>query len=115
MLYLCGAIRDNNYSPQGLIPFDTSLTGLYDQLCLPQEDFYSLNKKRNIMNSNVTNSIIDMENDDLRNLVNQVKETVATDVDTKKTTSKNTFAAANLWSIQKMKRGAQARRATLWN
>ena len=71
------------------------------------------------MNSNVTNSIIEMENDDLRNLVAEVKETVATGIDTNvdadNATSKNTFAAANLWNIQKMKRAAQARRTTFWN
>ncbi len=67
------------------------------------------------MNNNVTNSIIDMENEELRNLVNQVKETVATGVDTNKATNKNTFAAASLWSIQKLKRSSQSRRATLWN
>jgi len=68
------------------------------------------------MNSNVTNSIIDMENEELRNLVNQVQETVATSVDTEdNTTSKNTFASASLWSIHKTKRSAQSRRATLWN
>ena len=67
------------------------------------------------MNSNVTHSIVDMENDEFKNLVIQVKETVATDVDLEKTTSKNTFAAANLWHIQRMKRSSQARRATIWN
>jgi hypothetical protein len=67
------------------------------------------------MNSNVTNSMIDMENEELRNLFNQVNETVATDVDTEKTTSKNTFVAASLWNIQKSKRGPQARRAAMWN
>jgi len=67
------------------------------------------------MNSNVTDSIIDMENEEWSNLINQVKETVATDVDTDKTTEKNTFAAASLWSIQKTKRAAQSRRSSMWN
>ena len=67
------------------------------------------------MNNNVTDSIIDMESDDLRNLVNQVNETVATDVDTSKTSLKNTFAAASLWNIQKMKRSSQSRRSSFWN
>jgi len=67
------------------------------------------------MNSNVTHSVLEMANDELRNLVSQVKETVATDVDFNKTTSKNNFAAANLWHIQRMKKSSQVRRATLWN
>ena len=67
------------------------------------------------MNNNVTSSIIDMEQDDLRNLFNQVNETVATGVDTTKASQKNTFAAASLWNIQKMKRSSQSRRAGFWN
>lgn len=67
------------------------------------------------MNSNATHSVVDMGNDELKNLVNQVNETVATDVDLDKTTSKNIFAAANLWHIQRMKKSSQVRRATLWN
>lgn len=66
------------------------------------------------MNSNVTHSVLEMANDELRNLVSQVKETVA-DVDFSKTTSKNNFAAANLWHIQRMRKSSQVRRATLWN
>ena len=67
------------------------------------------------MNSNVTHSVLEMANDEFKNLVSQVKETVATDVDFDKTTSKNIFAAANLWHIQRMKKSSQVRRATLWN
>jgi len=67
------------------------------------------------MNSNATHTVVDMGNKEWKNLVNQVKETVATDVELDKTTSKNNFAAANLWHIQRMKRSSQARRATMWN
>jgi hypothetical protein len=68
------------------------------------------------MSINITHPIVDMGNEELNNLVNQVNETVATDVDLEKETSKNTFAAASLWNIQKMKRKSQgSRRATLWN
>ncbi|HWB27183.1 MAG TPA: hypothetical protein VG738_17025 [Chitinophagaceae bacterium] len=67
------------------------------------------------MNSNVTHSVLDMDNDDLKNLTGQVKETVATNVDISKATSKNIFAAANLWHIQRMKKSSQGRRAVLWN
>jgi hypothetical protein len=72
-------------------------------------------KKGQFMNSNVTHSILEMANYELKNLTGQVKETVATDVDINKTTSKNIFAAANLWHIQRMKKSSQVRRATLWN
>ena len=67
------------------------------------------------MNSNATHALVDMGNDELKNLVNQVNETVATDVELDKTTSKNIFAAASLWHIQRMKKSSQVRRATLWN
>lgn len=51
------------------------------------------------MNSNVNNSIIAMEQDELRKLVTEVKETVATNV--------KQFSAADLWNIQKNMRTAQ--------
>ena len=54
------------------------------------------------MNSNVTNSIIKMETDELSKLVTEVKETVATEVN-----EKHVFSAADLWNIQKSMRTAQ--------
>ena len=53
------------------------------------------------MNSNVTNSIIKMEADELSKLITEVKETVATNVN-----EKQIFSAADLWSIQKSMRTA---------
>ena len=53
------------------------------------------------MNSNVTNSIIKMEAEELSKLVTEVKETVATEVNVKPV-----FNAANLWNIQKSMRTA---------
>ncbi|MEP7319664.1 MAG: hypothetical protein ABI921_13010 [Panacibacter sp.] len=53
------------------------------------------------MNSNVTNSIIKMEADELSKLVTEVKETVANDVN-----EKQVFSAADLWNIQKTMRTA---------
>ena len=53
------------------------------------------------MNSNVKNSIIKMEADELSKLVTEVKETVATEVNVKPV-----FNAANLWNIQKSMRTA---------
>ena len=53
------------------------------------------------MNSNVTNSIIKMEAEELSKLVTEVKETVATNVN-----EKQVFSAADLWNIQKSMRTA---------
>jgi hypothetical protein len=51
------------------------------------------------MNSNANNSIVVMEHDELRKLVTEVKETVATNV--------KQFSAADLWNIQRNMRTAQ--------
>ncbi len=53
------------------------------------------------MNSNVTNSIIKMEADELSKLVTEVKETVATGLN-----NTPVFNAADLWNIQKSMRTA---------
>ena len=53
------------------------------------------------MNSNVKNSIIKMEADELSKLITEVKETVATNVN-----EKQVFSAADLWNIQKAMRTA---------
>ena len=52
------------------------------------------------MNSNVNNSIVVMEADELRNLVTEVKETVATNA--------KQFSAADLWNIQRNMKTAQS-------
>lgn len=57
------------------------------------------------MNSNVTRSIINMEPQELKELVTEVKETVAGNV-----CEKQTFSAADLWRIQKLMRTAQSSR-----
>ena len=54
------------------------------------------------MNSNVTRSIINMEPEELKELVTEVKETVAGNVN-----ERQTFSAADLWRIQKLMRTAQ--------
>jgi len=57
------------------------------------------------MNSNVTRSIVNMEPQELKELVTEVKETVASNV-----SEKQMFSAADLWRIQKLMRTAQAGR-----
>lgn len=47
------------------------------------------------MNRNENNSIIYMEKDELKKLVTEVKETVATN-------EKHVFSAADLWRIQRL-------------
>ena len=51
------------------------------------------------MNSNANNSIVAMEQDELRKLVTEVKERVASNV--------KQFSAADLWNIQRNMRSAQ--------
>ncbi len=66
------------------------------------------------MNNNVSNSIIYMEKEELNNLLTEVKETVANDMDTENDKDA-LFSAADLWKIQKQKRNATPRRVTFWN
>ncbi len=66
------------------------------------------------MNNNVSNSIIYMEKEELNNLLTEVKETVANDMDTENDKDA-LFSAADLWKIQKQKRNAAPRRITFWN
>lgn len=47
------------------------------------------------MNNDVTPSIIKMGDEQLKQLLTEVKETVATEV------KENTFSAADLWNIQR--------------
>ncbi len=52
------------------------------------------------MNSNVMTSHVEMRNDELSNLIEEVKETVATEAVTKK------FTSADLWQIEKNRKTA---------
>ena len=62
------------------------------------------------MNSKVMPSHVQMEADELKNLVNEVKETVATEVNdaTKK------FSVIDLWQIQKQMKKASGN-SNRWN
>ena len=57
------------------------------------------------MKSDVMQSIVRMEPSVLRQLVKQVKETVATDVDLAKT-NKGAFGVVDLWNIRRNRRNA---------
>lgn len=57
------------------------------------------------MNSNVTRSVINMEPEELKELVTEVKETVAGNLN-----EKQMFSAADLWRIQKLMRTAYSGR-----
>ncbi len=63
------------------------------------------------MNSNFKESILQMEEDDLKQLVMEVKETVASGISLEKKPAKQTvFGTADLWHIQKMKKGIATRK-----
>ena len=58
------------------------------------------------MNSKENNSIIQMEKDELKNLVTEVRETIATVVNSEKASEKHLFSAADLWRIQRLRKTA---------
>ena len=61
------------------------------------------------MKNDVTPSIIKMEDEQLKQLLIEVKETVATDV------KQGTFGAADLWNIQRtMKPGLRTKLTQRW-
>ena len=60
------------------------------------------------MNSNVNSSIILMEQDELRKLVTEVKETVATNVPA--INHKNAFSVVDLWNLERTRRNRVTRR-----
>lgn len=63
------------------------------------------------MKQETDNSKVYLDQEELTTLLTEVKEKVATDINSN---SKNTFSAADLWNIQRMKAKVQ-RRSTLWN
>ncbi len=63
------------------------------------------------MNTNVMPSIIQIEKENLRKLVTEVKETFASDVNLQQTTSSaKKFGIVDLWNCQKMMKTATSRR-----
>ena len=66
------------------------------------------------MKSDVMHSIVQMEPRVLRQLVKEVRETVATDVNLE-SKKKNSFGALNMWNIRKNRRspGGRLRKSTI--
>jgi hypothetical protein len=63
------------------------------------------------MDSNVMPSIVKIEKENLKNLVSEVKETVATNAYLKSTTNgKSKFSIVDLWKIQNTMRTASSPR-----
>jgi len=58
------------------------------------------------MKSSVMPSIVQMEEELLKQLVTEVKETVATDFQMRKTAKKPSFGTLDLWNIQRKKKSA---------
>ncbi len=58
------------------------------------------------MNSNVKHSIVKMEAEELKQLVTEVKETVATNVDVKNQDQAQNLCVADLWKIQRQMKPA---------
>ena len=58
------------------------------------------------MKSSTMPSIVQMEEEVLRQLVTEVKETVATDFQMAKTVRKPSFGILNLWNIQRKMKSA---------
>ena len=64
-----------------------------------------------IMNSNVMPSIVQIEKEELRNLVTEVKETVATNTNLQShITKQKKFGIVDLWKCQNMMRTAASQR-----
>lgn len=58
------------------------------------------------MKSNVTPSMVQLDAEELKQLVTEVKETVATNVDVQNQDQIKNFGLADLWKIQKLMRPA---------
>lgn len=63
------------------------------------------------MNSNVKSSIVQIERDSLRKLVEEVKETLATNADTGTSgTKQKSFGLVDLWNLRRSMRSATSLR-----
>lgn len=64
------------------------------------------------MKNHVTNSIVKMESEELKKLVAEVKETVATNVQLKEDGHSHNFSVVDLWKIQKKQKLASSSKLT---
>lgn len=62
------------------------------------------------MNSNVMPSIIQMEEESLRQLVKEVKETIATDLNIQQSSKNKKFGLLDMWKCQRNVRTAVSMR-----
>ena len=62
------------------------------------------------MNSNVMPSIVQIEKENLRKLVTEVRETLATDINLKKTINKKTFGIVDMWNCRNRMKTASSLR-----
>lgn len=62
------------------------------------------------MNSNVMPSLIQIEKENLKKLVEEVKETVASNINLQPSAKQKTFGITDLWNIQKRMRTAASLR-----
>lgn len=67
------------------------------------------------MTNQVKRSVISMEQDELKNLVSEVKETIAHDVHKNTGNNAPQLSAADVWNIQKNRRQRFVRRNLIWN
>lgn len=67
------------------------------------------------MTNQVKRSVISMEQDELKNLVSEVKETIAHEVQNSTENNTPQLSAADLWNIQKNRRQRTIRRNLIWN
>jgi hypothetical protein len=67
------------------------------------------------MKSDAVQSIVQMEPTILKQLVTEVKETVATGIDDDAQTNKSSFGIVNMWNVRKTRRnaGRARRKATI--
>lgn len=65
------------------------------------------------MKTEITKSVIQLDKTSLQELVQEVKETIATDVIEHLKASKKVFSAADLWNIQRNKKQSKTRRTNI--
>lgn len=65
------------------------------------------------MKSNVMPSLVQIGENELKQLVSEVKETIATDINIRQEAKPAIFSSADLWNIRRMRRYKAGRRSAL--